>query len=99
MLLWGVVMWSPVLMGVLHLAVPSAAMRRDTGDRAVYYLLWWVLLCLLLSIHYVLLAKAHHAGLALMGDALGLGLFLLGHALLRRARRGNAPVPVEEPHE
>jgi hypothetical protein len=74
----GTMLWILVVIWLLHLAVPTPFMRRDPSCDTVYYLVWAAVVGIILAIHYVNMAYAGQARLALLADGIALGLFLLG---------------------
>lgn len=100
----GLVIWGLLLIGVLQLAVPSAEMKKEqTGIPGYYYyLIWGILIVLLLSGQYQIMASWHEGRLGLATDAVAIGVFLLGHLLLSILRwRYHSPCPQVEapPHD
>ncbi len=82
----GTLLWVLVVCWLLHLAVPSATMRRSHTVDATYYAVWIFLLGSALWVHYTVLAHQHHARLALMTDGVAFLLYGLGNFGIRYLR-------------
>lgn len=82
----GTILWIIVLLFALHLAVPSADMRREQKGNGTYYVLWIILLSVMLAIHYVALARNGHGHVAVMIDLATLGCFLFERMALWSVR-------------
>ena len=95
MWLMGTLLWMGFFWGVLHLAVPSATMRRDRTGNGLYYAGWMILVSYVVYLQYQVMSQAGHGLAALLIDGVATLLFLIGHVSLRalRQRYGAATVP------
>lgn len=87
----GTILWILVVMWLLHLAVRTPYMRRDTFSDGVYYTVWTLFAGTIFILHYTWMAHHGHAVQALLADAVALILFLLGHGGLSAARTHVSP--------
>lgn len=100
MRLMGTLLWMLFFWGVLHLAVPSATMRRDRTGNGLYYVGWMILVSSIVYLQYQVMSHAGHGQAALLIDGVAALLFLIGHVSLcvLRQRYGAATVPKQEYH-
>lgn len=93
--------WLVVVIGILHLAVPSPAMEHDHSGDSTYYAIWLLFAGGVLYLHYLLFAHSGHGQFAVMVDIAGVGIFAVYRALYLGARRfwggpRNTPTPAPE---